>query len=110
MKKILALVAASLSMTLSITGCGRTDDSPPVQSVGSQQSETANTPTSEIKELENGFSAVQFEGDDGFEAFLAGGGASSDGEVVAFLSSELLAGFDILGSLFGCSTIAAAGP
>ena len=50
------------------------DDSPPVQSGGSQQGETAIMPTSEIKELENGFSAVQFEGDDGFAAFLAGGG------------------------------------
>lgn len=70
----------------------------------------AITLTSEITELEKGFSAVQFEGDDGFEEFLAGGGASSDGQVVKFLSSHLLADFDILGSLFGCSTIAVDSP
>lgn len=62
--------------------------------------------TSKVTELENGLSAVQFEGEDGFEDFLAEGGASSDQEVVKFLSSRLLADFNILDSLFGCSTIA----
>lgn len=70
----------------------------------------AITLTSKITKLEKGFSAVQFEGDDAFEEFLAGGGASSDGQVVEFLSSHLLADFDILGSLFGCSTIAVDSP
>lgn len=70
----------------------------------------AVTLTSKITRLENGFSAVQFEGDDGFEDFLAGGGAASDRQVVEFLSSHLLADFDILGSLFGCSTIAVSSP
>lgn len=67
---------------------------------------TAINLTSKVMELENGLSAVEFEGEDGFEDFLAQGGASSDQEVVAFLSSRLLADFNILDSLFGCSTIA----
>ena len=33
---------------------------------------------SEIEELERGFSAVRYEGEDGFAAFLAGGGAKTD--------------------------------
>lgn len=66
--------------------------------------------TSKITMLEKGFSAVRFEGDDGFEDFLAGGGAASDQQVVEFLASHLLADFDILGSLFGCSTIAVSSP
>lgn len=70
----------------------------------------AITLTSKITELENGFSAVRFEGDDGFEEFLAGGGASSDQQVIEFLSSHLLADFNILGGLFGCSTIAVGSP
>lgn len=67
---------------------------------------TAINLTSKVMELENGLSAVEFEGEDGFEDFLAQGGASSDQEVVAFLSSRLLADFNLLDSLFGCSTIA----
>lgn len=70
----------------------------------------AITLTSKITELENGFSAVRFEGNDGFEEFLAGGGASSDQQVIEFLSSHLLADFNILGGLFGCSTIAVGDP
>ncbi len=62
--------------------------------------------TSNIVKLEEGFSAVAFEGEDGFEDFLAAGGASSDAQVVEFLSAHLLTDFDILGGLFGCSTIA----
>lgn len=40
--------------------------------------ETAIALTSEITELKDGFFAVQFEGDDGFEVFLDAGGATSD--------------------------------
>ena len=50
-------------------------------------------------------------GDCGFSAFLAGGGASSDQEVLAFLTSMLNAPelkFDLPG--IGCSTLSAASP
>lgn len=67
--------------------------------------------TAEITELEDGFFAVRYEGDYGFDEFLTQGGASSDSEVVAYLSEHLLSGFDLgfLGDVFGCSTIAATG-
>ena len=115
-KRIFALVITSALITILMTGCGKANENVSTQSgSNSRESEavtenTAITLTSEITEFEDGFSAVQFEGDDGFQAFLEAGGASSDGEVVAFLSSHLLADFDILGSLFGCSTIAVQSP
>ncbi len=64
--------------------------------------------TDQIKQLESGLSAVKYEGDYGFEEFLENGGASSDGDVVKFLSKRLLSGRASLsfGKMpFGCSTI-----
>lgn len=117
-KRVLAFLMASLSIAMLVTGCSSSNDNQPNPSRGggstaeseTEAEKTAIALTSEITKLEEGFSAVRFEGDDGFEAFLAAGGASSDGEVVEFLSSHLLADFDILGSLFGCSTIAVGSP
>lgn len=65
------------------------------------------TLTSEIKRLENGLSAVKYEGDYGFEEFLANGGASSDEGVVKYLSGVLsgVDGFSFGRMPFGCSTI-----
>ncbi len=68
--------------------------------------------TEQIKQLESGLSAVKYEGDYGFEEFLADGGASSDDDVVNFLSQRL---FSERASLsfgempFGCSTISVEG-
>lgn len=71
-------------------------------------------PTSEILSLEDGFSAVRYDGDYGFEQFLAQGGASSDSEVIQYLRDLLPAGADIglTGSLFlfGCSTLSVKSP
>ena len=113
-KKLLALMM-SLSMMIPISGCGGANENTTMP--GSNLREGEGTPvkeaitlTSDITELEEGFSAVRFEGDDGFEAFLAAGGASSDREVAGFLSAHLLADFDVLGSMFGCSTLAVRSP
>jgi putative choloylglycine hydrolase len=81
----------------------------------SPDAENANliTPTSEIVELEDGFSAVRYDGDYGFDGFLAGGGASSDGEVIEYLANNLLSDLNLgnlLGGVFGCSTIAVQSP
>lgn len=63
--------------------------------------------TEQIKQLESGLSAVKYEGNYGFEEFLATGGASSDSDVVKFLSKRFLSGRNIsFGEMsFGCSTI-----
>lgn len=65
------------------------------------------TLTAEIKQLENGLSAVKYEGDYGFEEFLENGGASSDEDVVKYLSGVLSGtdGFSFGNMPFGCSTI-----
>lgn len=65
--------------------------------------------TEKIAELEDGLSAVRYEGDYGFEAFLSGGGASSDREVAGFLIENLLGGLELgfAGEVFGCSTVMA---
>ena len=68
---------------------------------------------SSIVELEEGLLAVRYDGDYGLDGFIAQGGASSDGEVIAYLADNLLAGLnlgDLLDGVFGCSTIAVQSP
>ena len=64
--------------------------------------------TGEKTELEDGLSAVAFEGEDGFTEFLSQGGASSDREVAEYLGGRLLSDLPGLlfgGNPFGCSTL-----
>ena len=64
--------------------------------------------SSEIIQLETGLSAAVYRGDDGFDAFISQGGASSDEEVVAFLAEKLFSGVKEMsfGEMpFGCSTL-----
>lgn len=104
-----------------LTGCGgRTDGQMQnaENSIATQTSPDAEnvnliSPTLEIVELENGFSTVRYDGDTGFDDFLSQGGASSDGEVVEYLAGNLLSDLnlgDLLGGIFGCSTIAVQSP
>ena len=69
-----------LGFTMLVTGCGRTGD----QMQNAENNSTTQTspdaedvnlisPTSVIVELEAGFSAVRYDGDYGFDGFLAGG-------------------------------------
>ena len=62
-----------------------------------------------IIKLKDGFSAVRFDGDYGFDLFLEQNGTSSDAEVIAFLAENLIGDIE-MGSMlaggFGCSTIA----
>ena len=61
-----------------------------------------------VEELESGFSAVRFEGEDGLENFLHQGGAESDREVLQFLTETIVGsaeGLSFEGGAFGCSTI-----
>lgn len=71
------------------------------------------TPETGITRLEDGLSAVRYEGDYWFDRFLEQGGASSDSEVVHFLSRQMGLGksqpiFQTNG--FGCSTLAVKSP
>ena len=67
--------------------------------------------TSEITELESGFSVVRYDGDYAFELFLEQGGAGSDQDVLQFLTQTMFkrnSGLQMGGDAFGCSTISVA--
>ena len=51
------------------------------------------TAANSIEKLEDGLYAMEYDGDYGFDAFLAGGGAASDSEVASYLVSYLSHGF-----------------
>ncbi|MCM1253224.1 MAG: linear amide C-N hydrolase [Clostridium sp.] len=87
--------AAAVFIAISFIGCGN------------KATENISS-TNEIVKLEKDFSAVRYEGDYGFDEFLLRGGASSDKEVVEFLTDNLLSGIDLafMESPYGCSTIA----
>ena len=71
---------------------------------------TCITAANSIEKLEDGLYSMEFNGDYGFDDFLARGGAASDGEVANYLVSFLSRGFykvesDVETGDFGCSTI-----
>lgn len=122
MKKFMILLAIFIMLT---TGCNTEDtlsngQSTSFQESTSDQSSSEHTElnpeepvpklelTADIMQLENGMSAVKYEGDYGFEEFLTNGGASSDEDVVKYLSQNVLSGergFSFGNMPFGCSTI-----
>lgn len=117
MKKSVWMVLALLVFFLAGYGNSKTGtaqgeesrDSTDAETDSANKDETGITLTEEITELEEGFSAVRYDGDYGFDRFLSEGGASSDQEVVSYLTENLLSGMDVdfRGNVFGCSTIAA---
>ena len=120
MKKIFTCFFIIYLLTL-LTGCGSnsgltyTTDSPnenvDMENTSTNQSDTKTnymTATSEIAELERGFSVVRYDGDYSFGQFLEQGGAESDQEVLRFLNDTVFGkdyGLQMGGNAFGCSTI-----
>ncbi len=114
-RSLLCSLSLLFALLTGLTGCSvgeenmEQDRNGDVVSSAAEENTISVTPSAEIMELEDGFSVVRHDGDDGFDGFLSQGGASSDGEVVAYLAENLLSGLDlgdILGGVFGCSTIA----
>lgn len=71
---------------------------------------TMVTAANSIEKLEDGLYAMEYNGDYGFDDFLAQGGGASDGEVANYLVSFLSHGIykiesDVKTGEFGCSTI-----
>ena len=119
MKKLM-VIAIIFMLLAGMTGCGKQaagadesrfpeGNSEPMEAEVLKDSAVAIQVNSEIEELEQGFSAVRYEGEDGFTAFLSGGGAKTDGEVVQFLADSFFAenqgAFTMDTQAFGCSTL-----
>ena len=115
------LVIVLFIMTL--TGCGRDSNIDAADSSdGNVDRENASTDiidninnyismTSEMTELEPGFSVVRYDGDYAFDLFLEQGGAGSDQDVLQFLNKTMFkrsSGLQMSGDVFGCSTISVA--
>ncbi len=116
MKKKLTILLVALFLITAFAGCSSKNDE--TLSAHNGNHRTSNTQGEEqanamilsekITELTDGLSAVRYTGDYGFDEFLAGGGASSDAEVVSFLMESGIADFGNLlfgGNPFGCSTL-----
>lgn len=116
-KQRIIMPALLLTAAMLLGGCGTEQGQQTAAERGQEDQETAGgeetmetvTPAADIQELEDGFSTVRFDGDYAFDAFLEQGGASSDGEVIAFLKNTLLGNAEVgyQEQAFGCSTIAA---
>ena len=113
------ILTCMLLATGSITGCGNSTDVNQIsQSISSKQKESDSCSITRIQlsdtiqELDRGLSAIRFKGNDGFDEFLAQGGADSDSDVAEYLTSNLKdSGISILfgKNPFGCSTLSVAG-
>ena len=112
MRKLNFLVISAILLCI-LAGCGKKTSKEEYVYNVAVQGETDGkfiTADNTITELDNGFSAVRFDGDYGFEGFLSQGGAKSDAEVIKYLASKLASDAGNLsfgGQAFGCSTISA---
>lgn len=105
------LTFAAALLVILMTGCGGRETEP-IQSAEDITMDSDFTEeaaggivlTSEITGLDEGLSAVRYDGDYGFDAFLSQGGAASDREVISYLAENLLSGMDLgdmLSGVFG---------
>lgn len=115
MRRKISIIVLSIVMA-AFSGCGTNKSQKTANhQIQGGTSENSNiiAPSSEPVELEKGLSAVQFEGDYGFDRFLEQGGAVSDSEVIQFLAQQI-AGENIvpnaITNIFGCSTLSVKSP
>ncbi len=115
-KKAETLILTALMILSLLTGCSsQIGEAQSVQAavdnadVNIEKSNiTIVTPTAQVIPLRDGFSAVSYYGDYGFDVFLEQGGAGSDAQVAEFLNKNLLSGehLEFQHGNFGCSTLA----
>lgn len=102
-----------LVILLIFTGCGKENTVPNKNNTSvtgsNTESKAPETPlSSKVVKLADGLSAVKYEGKYGFDEFLSQGGASSDAEVISYLTSNIISdtsGLSFGKMTFGCSTI-----
>lgn len=105
-----------ICLLIILAGCGNSpsngdDDWGNVPTEGDGSEKDNISVTTEIVELEIGFSAVRYDGNYAFDLFLERGGADSDQAVLQFLTETMFqgnAGLQTGGGAFGCSTISVA--
>lgn len=119
MKIMMRLAILSMLLPALLFGCsfpgGRTTGASGSESErpSRKENDVSIPPDSRVTELEKGFSAVSYEGDDGFAAFLSQGGASSDKQVADFLTARLKledGGVSFRTQGFGCSAVSVKSP
>ena len=107
MRKLNFLVMSAILLCI-LAGCEKkTSKEEYVYNVAVQE-ETGKgfiTADNTITELDDGFSAVRFDGDYGFEGFLSQGGAKSDAEVIKYLASKLASDAGSMAKLLSDETI-----
>ena len=118
-KQKISLIMLLFVVSILAAGCGKTKSAQTENGSGTLQSNKGNTeermedmdiinPTSEIVSLEDGLWAVKYSGNYKLNEFLEQGGASSDADVMGFLTKHLFSGESVLeffGSIFGCSAL-----
>lgn len=117
MKKKAGVLIISVLLNISlITECSRTQlkvNSESTTETNVISKDNSIKPIAQETKIEDGFSTVRYEGDYGFDKFIKQGGASSDTEVIKFLSQNMFSGVNNL-SLntggFGCSTLSVKSP
>lgn len=114
MKNKILITIGLLSIVLLFFGCNQIynqkteEEKESISGTDNEENQaTLITLSNELTKLESGLSAIQYEGDTGFELFLSLGGASSDADVVSFLLNSLsgVDGMSFSGNPFGCSTV-----
>jgi predicted choloylglycine hydrolase len=123
-KKVIIITITLFSVLMLATGCSKTgnvktepgnrepESTETLETAASENTKVV-TLTPEITQLEEGLSAVKFDGDYGFDDYLSQGGASSDAEVIDFLTKKVFlreAGLELRGNGFGCSTLSVTSP
>jgi len=123
-KAVVFFIIVSVTAIILIAGCSREENVESEQNTEVSESTNNNEETvtedqsavslsSSITQLEDGFSAVKYDGDYGFDDFLSQGGASSDSDVIDFLTDNLLTGVNDIEMKehgFGCSTLSVSSP
>lgn len=124
-KRIVSLILFCFGLQLTVVGCSQsmaetkhgpqenitnenTADGTASDENTVRDSRELITPDTRIRLLDDGLSVVRYDGDYGFGGFLDQGGAASDQEVVAYISSRLSDNALELffgGNPFGCSTV-----
>lgn len=113
MKKKICMAFLMSLVLCAATGCGpnaKSSENTVRTEAAKEDNRERNliTPDTDITELEEGLSVVRYEGNYGFADFLEQGGASSDEDVVEYVSSQLSSNIPKLlfgGDPFGCSTL-----